>query len=542
VPLAHRSGGNVAWADVRAVLGPLLEDETLPKWGHDTKRDRLLAGRRGLRPQGEDFDTMLASYVLDPSRRDHGIEVLARERLGVETITRASLTGTGRQRTPLDTAPLGDVAEWAVETADQAFALRDVLETELAARKLLPILRDVELPLLRVLQRMEETGVRLDTEYLARLSREMEGQIAELERRAWEAAGEEFNVASPKQVAEILFGKLGLKSLRRTKTGQSTDADVLTVLSEQHELPGLVLRHREVSKLKSTYVDALPQMVNPDTGRVHTTFQQAVAATGRLSSADPNLQNVPVRTEEGRRIRQAFVPAREDWVLVSCDYSQIELRILAHMARDEPLLDAFREDRDVHRATAALVFDVPEKDVSAEQRAQAKTINFAVIYGMGAVNLGRSLGISTREASRFIEAYFDRYPGVRAFIDETQRHARETLVVETLLGRRRPIPEIASADHRTRAFGERIAVNTPIQGTAADIMKLAMIGAQSALDTSGLEARLLLTVHDELVLECPAAEREEATALVRERMASALELAVPLKVDSGWGANWSEAH
>jgi DNA polymerase-1 len=343
---------------------------------------------------------------------------------------------------------------------------------------------------------MEETGVRVDVDFLRSLSERMERELEELCRRAWEAAGEEFNLASPKQVARLLFEKLGLRPLRRTKTGPSTDADVLQALSSEHEVPGIVLRHREVMKLKSTYVDALPALVNPRTGRLHTSFNQAVAATGRLSSSEPNLQNVPVRTWEGREIRKAFVPSEPDWVLVSCDYSQIELRILAHMARDEPLLLAFREDRDVHRATAALIFEVPPEEVTPEQRAQAKTINFGVIYGMGAVNLGRSLGISTQEASRFIEAYFERYPGVREFIEKTRERARERLYVETLIGRRRPVPEIGSADHRTRSFGERIAVNTPIQGTAADIMKLAMIAVHRALEEAGLRARMILTVHD----------------------------------------------
>jgi DNA polymerase-1 len=388
---------------------------------------------------------------------------------------------------------------------------------------------------------MESTGVRLDVEYLADLSREMEKELTALTERTWAAAGKEFNLGSPRQVAELLFETLGLRPRRRTKTGYSTDSEVLVELLDDHEVPGLILRHREIAKLKSTYVDALPAMVDPETGRLHTCFNQAVAATGRLSSSEPNLQNVPIRTPEGRRIRKAFV-TEPGWVLVSCDYSQIELRILAHMAQDETLLEAFREDRDPHRATAALVFDVEPEEVTDEQRGQAKTINYAVIYGMGAVNLGRALGISTRDASRFIEAYFDRHPGVRDYIERTQAAAREERWVETLAGRRRPVPEIASRDHRTRAFGERIAVNTPIQGTAADILKLAMIRVQESLDAAGPAGRMLLTVHDELVLECPRAEREDLGELVADRMAHAMELAVPLKVDTGWGKDWSEAH
>ena len=542
VPLAHPNVTNATAADVRETVGVVLGDTEVAKWGEDLKRARLLMHRLDLALDGDDFDTMLASYVLDPSRRTHRLGDLAREKLGVEVIAPESLTGSGRSRIPLAQAPLTEVAELGAERADVAFTLRERLEPELDATGLGRVLEDLELPLSHVLGGMEIAGVRLDVDYLAGLSARMEKELGVLQQRAWDAAGEEFNLASPKQVSELLFGKLGLKPRRRTKTGLSTSAEVLDELRDDHEVPSLILRHREISKLKSTYVDALPGMVDPETGRIHTSFNQAVAATGRLSSADPNLQNVPVRTEEGRQIRKAFVPREEGWVLVSCDYSQIELRILAHMARDEPLLEAFREDRDVHRATASLIFDVTQEKVTAEQRAQAKTINFAVIYGMGAVNLGRSLGIPTREASRWIEAYFDRYPGVRRFIDETQERAAADLYVETLAGRRRPVPEIASHDHRTRSFGERIAVNTPIQGTAADIMKLAMISVDERLRAGGLRAQMILTVHDELVFDCPEEEREDVVGLVRESMSGAMNLEVPLKVDAGWGGDWSEAH
>jgi DNA polymerase-1 len=523
-------------------LAALLVDARLAKWGHDAKRALEILGRRGLSVEGLDFDTMLASYVLDPSRRAHSIDVLARERLELDGAARERVTGAGRSRVALSEADPAQLAAWATETADVTFRLREPLGAELAAQGLERLLDEVEMPLTRVLQRMEENGVRLDVAYLAELSREMDREIRDLERRACQAAGEDFNLGSPKQVGELLFGKLGLKPLRRTKTGHSTDAEVLQALASEHEVVGLVLRHREVSKLKSTYVDALPALVDPRTGRVHTTFQQAVAATGRLSSAEPNLQNVPVRTEEGRRIRKAFVGAEEGWRVVSCDYSQIELRILAHMAGDEPLIEAFRDGRDVHRATAARVFGVAEEAVTPTQREQAKTINYAVLYGMGAVNLGKSLGIATRDASRFIDSYFERHPGVARFVAETQERARETRYVETLLGRRRPVPEIGSRDHRTRAFGERIAVNTPIQGTAADIMKLAMIAVQRELDARRLRARLILTVHDELVLDCPADEEQVVTGVVREGMEQAMPLSVPLEVGVGSGGDWAEAH
>jgi DNA polymerase-1 len=370
----------------------------------------------------------------------------------------------------------------------------------------------------------------------------MTEELATLEKEAFAAAGGEFNLGSPKQIADVLFTRLGLSPKRRTKTGLSTDAETLEELAEHHALPRILLRHRELSKLKSTYVDALPRLVNPRTGRLHTSYNQAVAATGRLSSSDPNLQNVPIRTWEGREIRRAFVARDERSLLVSCDYSQIELRILAHMAQDERLLAAFRDDVDVHRVTASLVFDVDVDRVTPEQRAQAKTINFAVIYGMGPVNLGRSLGIPTKEASKWIDAYFARIPGVRAFIDRTQQEARETLVVSTLAGRRRPVPEVASADPRTRAFGERIAVNTPIQGTAADILKIAMIRVHEAIAAKGLSSRMILTVHDELVFDVPENELEPLVPLAVAAMQGAMPLSVPLRVDSGSGRNWSDAH
>ncbi len=542
LPFAHANAENLNWDEARAVLGPLLEDADLPKWGQNVKYDLLVLRRHGVGVRGIDFDTMLASYVIDPSRRSHSLDELARDRLGIETIPLTRLIGSGKSQIPISQAPLADVVSYAAEDADVAFALRGVLEPEVDALGLRPLRAGGEMPLVGVLADMEETGVRLDVPFLKGLSERMAVELAALEKSAWEAAGQEFNLGSPKQVAEILFGKLGLAPGRRTKTGLSTDADTLAELVDEHEVPKILLRHREIAKLKSTYVEALPLLVHPKTGRLHTSYNQAVAATGRLSSSDPNLQNVPIRTWEGREIRKAFVPTDSDWVLVSCDYSQIELRILAHMAQDEPLLEAFRAGVDVHRVTASLIFGVEVDAVTPEQRAQAKTINFGVIYGMGAVNLGRSLGLTTKEAARFIDAYFARYPGVRRFIDRTQAQARETLVVSTLAGRRRPIPEVSSADPRTRAFGERIAINTPIQGTAADVLKLAMIRVHRAIAEAKLRARMILTVHDELVFDAPESEREELVRLAVHEMERAMELTVPLRVDSGAGKNWSEAH
>ena len=542
IPIASAKGSNVERRALTRVLGPLLADASLRKWGHDVKTSMLSLGRLGLELGGVDFDTMLASYVLDSSRGGHEVAELARERLALDTMPREAVTGTGRARVALEESAPAELARHAAEEVDVAFRLRSILEPEIDAIDDHDILRRLELPLVDVLVRMERAGVRIDAAFLGELSTRMDEELLAITSQAWAAAGEKFNLASPKQVAELLFGKLGLRPRGRTKTGLSTSAAVLEELTDQHAVVAHVLRYREVSKLKSTYVDALPVLVNPETGRVHTTFQQAVAATGRLSSTDPNLQNVPVRTWEGREIRKAFVPARDDWVLVSCDYSQIELRLLAHMAKDDTLIAAVHEDVDVHRAMAARIFEVGVDDVTPEQRGQAKTINYAVTYGMGAVNLGKSLGIPTKDASRFIRSYFERLPGVQAWIDATQRRARDELVVQTLFGRRRPVPEIASADPRTRSFGERIAVNTPIQGSAADILKRAMIRVDEALREAKLEARMVLTVHDELVFDCPAAEREQVADLAKLSMEGAAELAVPLVADCGWGANWSEAH
>ncbi len=542
VPLAHAIGPNAPASALARHLGPVLADAALPKWGHDVKTACGALDRAGIPAAGVDFDTMLASYVLDASRGGHGLAELAQDKLALRLTPPDEVTGAGRARVPIEQAPLAAVARAGSEAADAAFRLRHVLEPDLDVLDDGGIFRALEMPLTAVLARMERTGVRIDVPFLAALSARMEEELATIMAKAWAAAGEEFNLASPKQVSELLFGKLGLRPRGRTKTGLSTSAAVLEELESEHEVVRLVLRHREVSKLKGTYVDALPTLVDPRTGRVHTTFQQAVAATGRLSSADPNLQNVPIRTWEGREIRKAFIPSGDGWVIVSCDYSQIELRILAHMARDEALVEAFRRGVDVHRATAARIFDVAEDAVTPEQRGAAKTINYAVTYGMGAVNLGKSLGIPTKEASGFIRSYFERLPGVQRWIEETQRRAREEMVVRTLAGRRRPIPEIGSRDPRTRAFGERVAINTPIQGSAADILKRAMIRVDAELRAARLEARMILTVHDELVFDCPRDERERVIGIARAGMSGAAELDVPLEVDCGAGPNWAEAH
>ncbi|MAG63225.1 MAG: DNA polymerase I [Gemmatimonadota bacterium] len=542
VPVGHAQGGGVPWETARGILAPILEDAEIPKWGQNVKYDTLVLKRHGVQVRGVDFDTMLASYVEDPSRRSHSLDELADRLLSMRKIPIEEVLGKGKSAVSMADAPVEKVARYAAEDADVTFRLRAVLEPGLNAAGQTELLRDIEMPLAGVLADMEEAGIRLDTDFLVDLSGKMHRELEALVSEIRETAGPDFNPGSPKQVGVLLFEKLGLPTGKKTKTGFSTNASVLEMLRDQHPIPGLLLRHRELAKLKSTYVDSLPGLVHPETGRLHTSFNQAVTVTGRLSSSNPNLQNVPVRTKEGRSIRRAFVPLDSESVLLSADYSQIELRILAHMAQDDTLIQAFREGRDIHRATAALVFDVPEEEVTGEQRGRAKTINFGVLYGMGAGNLAGQLGIARKEAGGFIKAYFQRYPGVDAFIREARERARQDLFVETLSGRRRPVPEIASSDPRLRSFGERIAVNTPIQGTAADIMKIAMVRVATGIREAGLRSRILLTVHDELVFNVPRDEVDALCKVAIPAMEGAMELEVPLLVETGHGQNWSEAH
>ncbi|MFO7652264.1 MAG: DNA polymerase I [Candidatus Krumholzibacteriia bacterium] len=529
-------------AELEPVLAPALADPGRLKVGHNLKFDEWILGRHGLCPGGPRFDTMLASYVLDPGRRGHGLDDLALELLGHRMIGYDDLFAAGDRRRDILTVPLPRLALYAAEDADMTLRLHDLLGPRLVDAGLQRLFAEVEMPLLAVLLRMERHGIRIDRDFLAELGGSFAAEMNRLERRIYAAAGCEFNVQSPKQIREILFDKLCLKPLKKTATGWSTDASVLERLTDQHELPGLILEHRELAKLQSTYVETLPTLADRNTGLIHTSFNQAVAATGRLSSSDPNLQNIPVRTDLGRQIRRAFVPRAPENVFLAADYSQVELRLLAHLSGDQALRTAFREDVDVHRRTAALIAGVDEQDVTAEMRSRAKAINFGVIYGMGARALARQISVNQSVAKEFIETYFATYPGVSRFIAETRDRARAQGHVETLLGRRRLLPEINSANDRVRAFQERIAVNTPIQGTAADLVKVAMIRLDGELQRRHLGALMLLQVHDELVLEVPRAELDEVSALVREIMEGALELAVPLRVDLHTGSNWAEAH
>ncbi|MFT5234555.1 MAG: DNA polymerase-1, partial [Candidatus Krumholzibacteriia bacterium] len=434
------------------------------------------------------------------------------------------------------------LALYAAEDADYTFRLYEVLTLLLSESGLQHIFDDIEIPVSAVLLEMEQNGIRIDRAFMTKLRDQFEAEISKLHDSIIASAGEEFNINSPKQLQVILFDKLGLKPTKKTNTGWSTDVSVLTLLADEHELPALILEYRQVAKLQSTYVEKLPELAHPGTDLIHTSYNQAVAATGRLSSSDPNLQNIPIRSALGREIRRAFVPRKKGNVFLSADYSQVELRLLAHLANDHSLLTAFQEGADVHRRTAALIANVAEDEVDAEMRSRAKAINFGVIYGMGARALARQIGVKVKEASAFIETYFETYPGVKVFIEETRAKAHADKYVETLLGRRRLLPEIDSSNNRTRSFQERIAVNTPIQGTAADLIKLAMLRISAALKESDTNALLLLQVHDELVLEVPKQELEAVQKIVREGMEGAMDLKVPLVVDMHSGANWAEAH
>ncbi|MDT8340848.1 MAG: DNA polymerase I [Longimicrobiales bacterium] len=524
-----------------APLRELLEDPAVVKIAHNLKYDLLVLRRAGVELAGPHFDTMVASYVLDPGRRSHGLDELALELLAHRTTTYKEVAGTGRKEIPFAEVPLEAARDYAAEDADVTHRLWERFTPELKEAGLRDLFDDLEMPLVPVLARMEEVGIRIDVPFFHAMSRKISGELEHLVQDIYKAAGTEFNLNSTPQLREVLFERLELPVVKRTKTGPSTDATVLEELAAQgHEVPRRMLEYRELAKLQSTYVDALPRLVNPATGRIHTSFNQTVAATGRLSSSDPNLQNIPIRTPLGREVRRGFV-ADEGCVLLGADYSQIELRVLAHFSRDSAFVEAFTHDVDVHRQTAAVIFDVPLEAVTPGQRAQAKTINFATLYGQGAFSLSRQLGVGREEAQAFIDQYFERFQGVRRFLDEQVEQARARGYVETLLGRRRYVPELASSNWNIRQFGERIAQNTPIQGTAADLIKQAMLDVHRALESDGRRARMLLQVHDELLLEVPEEELVAVREMVVGRMEAAMTLAVPLRVETGVGRTWYEA-
>jgi len=524
-----------------APLRELLADPRVPKAGHNIKYDWLVLRRAGVELGGVSYDSMLASFVLDPGRRSHALDELARERLSLAVPTYADLVGRGKAERPFAAVPLADAASYCAADSEIVLRLHDAFRPELEDHQLVRLLETIELPLMPVLVDMESRGVSIDLTRLAEISRTFAGELTALERAIYQAAGTEFNINSTPQLRHVLFEKHQLPILKKTKTGPSTDYEVLEQLAAMgHEVPRLLIEYRELSKLKSTYVDALPGFINPVTGRIHTSFNQTGAATGRLSSSDPNLQNIPVRTARGEAIRRAFV-APPGGMLLTADYSQIELRLLAHLSGDPAFVAAFEQGGDIHRQTAAIIFDVAQDQVTAEMRARAKTINFATIYGQGAFALSRQLGIPQDDAKRFIEQYFTRFAGVRAWLDRTVAAAREKGYVETLFGRRRYIPELKDRNYNIRAFGERTATNSPLQGSAADLIKIAMIRIAGALKEQGLASRMVLQVHDELVLEVPHGEEEAATDVVKRHMERAAELRVPLVVSVGMGMNWVDA-
>ena len=546
VPLTHDYPGAPDQLDRDAVLAklkPILEREKPGKVGHHLKYDAHVLANHGIELQGMRYDTMLESYVLNSTATRHDMDSTALHYLGVETVHYEDVAGKGAKQLSFNEVPLDTAVPYAAEDADITLRLHGTLWSALCENeKLKALYEHIEQPLASVLQRMERRGVLLDEPMLKRQSKELAKKMAELETAAYEAAGQKFNLGSPKQLQEILFDKLELPVRRKTPKGQpSTAEDALQDLADNYDLPRIILEHRGLSKLKSTYTDKLPLQIDPHTGRVHTSYHQAVAATGRLSSSDPNLQNIPVRTPEGRRIRQAFV-APEGSSLLAADYSQIELRIMAHLSGDEGLLGAFAEDQDIHQATAAEVFGVSLVDVTADHRRSAKAINFGLIYGMSAFGLARQLGIERGAAQQYVDLYFERYPSVKQYMTDTRALAREQGFVETVCGRRLYLPEIHARNYQRRMYAERSAINAPMQGTAADIIKRAMIDVEAWIQKSGAAVRLIMQVHDELVLEVDSSEAEEVSQEISRIMAQAAELKVPLKVDTGLGQNWDEAH
>lgn len=546
LPLSHSYVGvprQLAMAPALGKLKKVLEDRNQPKTGQNLKFDIEILSRYGIALCGVTHDTMLMSYVLDAGSSRHDLFTLARKHLNQDTVKFADIAGSGKNQLTFEQIPIETAAHYAAEDADIALQLHHVLSRQLAAHERLhKVFATIELPLMEVLIKTESNGVKIDANMLHRQSQELSERLMGLECEAHQLAGKSFNMNSPSQIQEILYTDLKIPVLKKTPKGQpSTAESVLQELAAQHDLPALILEHRGLAKLKSTYTDKLPSLINPRTGRIHTSYHQAVASTGRLSSSDPNLQNIPVRSQEGRRIREAFI-AETDHLILSADYSQIELRIMAHLSGDEGLVSAFHEGADVHAATASEVFGVKPDMVNAEQRRRAKAINFGLIYGMTAFGLARQLRITQLEAKSYIDIYFERYPNVRNYMDQARENARSHGYVDTLFGRRLNLPDIHAKNSAVRQYAERTAINAPMQGTAADLIKLAMIKIDKWQTASSLKCKMIMQVHDELVFEVPHQEVDEVTDKVREIMCSVAELSVPLVVDAGAGANWKEAH
>ncbi|EST57477.1 DNA polymerase I [Proteus hauseri ZMd44] len=547
IPLRHEyldAPDQLPVNEVLAALKPILEDKNILKIGQNLKFDRGIMENEGIELNGIHFDTMLESYVLNSVSNRHDMDTLAEKHLNHKTTTFEEIAGKGKGQLTFNQIEVEQATLYAAEDADITLLLHQALYPQIEAiEPLKHVYRDIEMPLVPVLSRMERKGVLIDAQVLAVQSQEITQRLAEIEKETFALAGQEFNLSSPKQLQEILFDKLQLPVIKKTPKGApSTNEEVLEELAHSHELPRLILEHRGLAKLKSTYTDKLPLMVNSKTKRVHTSYHQAVTATGRLSSRDPNLQNIPVRNEEGRRIRQAFI-ARDGFKIVAADYSQIELRIMAHLSQDKGLLDAFAQGKDIHRATASEVFGIPLEDVTSEQRRSAKAINFGLIYGMSAFGLSQQIGVERREAQRYMDLYFERYPGVLDYMERTRKQASEQGYVETLDGRRLYLPEINSKNAIRRKASEREAINAPMQGTAADIIKKAMIAVDNWIcNECPADVHMIMQVHDELVFEVRESYLENANIMIHKLMESSMELAIPLKVEVGVGNNWDEAH
>ncbi len=543
IPVRAAMGNVLPIETVVEQLKPAMENPDLRKVGHNLKYDILVLKQVGLEVAGNNFDTMLASFLLDPMSRSHSLDSLTKELIGHDMIPISDLIGKGKKQITIDQLDTQQVCEYASEDADFTWQLYEILEPQMNTSHVEPLFRETEMPLVDVLVTLEHNGIALDTKLLAKLSEKIGKRIDEIADSVHESAGRSFNLDSPKQLGVVLFDELGFKPVRKTKTGRSTDADTLQTLATQydHAILPLILEYRELSKLKNTYIDPLPKMICKRTGRVHASFHQAGVVTGRLSSSDPNLQNIPIRTETGKQIREAFITGLENHLLLVADYSQIELRLLAHFCQDTALMEAFRSGQDIHRTVAAQVNGVELDDVTSQQRSAAKAVNFGIIYGQSPFGLARSLSIPVGEARAFIDTYFTRYPGIRLFIDRCIDDAKRTGYAETILGRRRPIPELQLRNRNQISFGERIAVNTVVQGSAADLIKRAMIDIHQEILSGNLPAKMLIQVHDELVFEVPEERVEFAADLVRDKMQSPFELDVPIEVDIAWGRNWAQS-
>ena len=542
IPLAHSYPGMPKQLSKEYVLGKLkmiLENPEIKKTGHNIKYDLIVLKNESINLKGIAFDTMLASYLLNPNKTNHNLEDVSMTYLSIKKLSFNDITDKGKKN--FREVSIEDATKYSGEDAAVTLKLKYILETEIEKEGLAKLFCDIEMPLIEVLADIEIAGIKIDLPLMEGFSKELEKELAGIEKRIYFLAGEEFNINSPKQLQEILFEKLGLRTLKKTKTGFSTDVGVLEELALEHELPKEILEHRTLSKLKNTYVDALPKLVNPHTGRLHTSFNQTVTATGRLSSSDPNLQNIPIRGEWGKRIREAFI-ADEGHLLLSSDYSQIELRVLAHLSQDEGFIEIFKSDGDIHTRTACELFGITPENVTSEMRRRAKTVNFGIVYGISPYGLSQQLGIHPEEAKFYIDTYFMRHSGVKNYINTKISEAAETGYVSTIFQRKRAIPELKSTNKNIRQLGERLAMNTPIQGSAADIIKIAMINIWRRLKKEGLRTKMLLQVHDELLFEVPIKEKDKVQSLVREEMENAVKLDVPLKVDIGVGRNWSEAH